>query len=81
MAFVPFVPDLSDWELFNDQLIHYFDEQQVPNVNEDNWRIVADFFAGNGTFAAFGVSNGDGFIDWTDWAGQFITAVNGGDDA
>ena len=81
MAFVPFVPDLSNWDLFNDQLIHYFDEQQVPNVGEDNWKIVADFFAGNSTFAAFGVSNGDGFVAWNEWAGQFITAVNGGDDA
>lgn len=69
-----------EWANWNGNLLHYYGEEPLPYVDEDNWTILADYLVGLSTFANYGIPNSEGYEDWQDWAKDFIEAVNGSTD-
>lgn len=78
-AYLQFIPAHSTWEQWNANFAHYYSEQHVPIVPEDQWQTLAITISGNPTFSRFAVPSPLGFANWEDWANQFTTAVNGRD--
>lgn len=74
---IEFFPDYSSWNDWNGNLIHYFAEQQFPDLPEEDWKAVANAVTTNPVFDKFAVPSPFLFEDWREWARELTTAVNG----
>lgn len=74
---VQFLPTDMEWDNWNGNLLHYYGEEPIPYVDEDNWKTTANFLAGLATFSNYLVPDADTYDDWREWAKDFIESVNG----
>lgn len=74
---IQFLPTDMEWDNWNGNLLHYYGEEPIPYVSEDNWTVVADYLAGLATFANYSIPNSTGYQEWQLWAKDFIESVNG----
>ena len=74
---IPFIATDSTWDSWNGSMLHYFGEEPLPRVDEENWADFARNMSGLTTFASYGVPTPDGFETWRDWVSVVITLVNG----
>jgi hypothetical protein len=74
---IEFLPIDMEWTDWNGNLLHYYGQEPIPYVSEENWDTVADYLSGLSTFANYAVPNSDGYTEWQDWAKAFVEAVNG----
>lgn len=65
------------WENWNGSLLHFFAEEPLPYVKEEEWQQVARTISGLATFANYAVPDPEAFEDWRVWVNMFIEAVNG----
>lgn len=70
-------PEGATWEAWNGDLLHYFGEEPLPMVDEDNWQDLANAVTNLATFNNFALPDPQGFETWQDWASELILAVNG----
>ena len=73
----PYSPDYMSWEDWNGNMIHYFGEEPLPYVPEDNWQEFARVMGSLTTFSAYGFPGPETYDDWRDWAEAIIVIVNG----
>ena len=74
---IEFLPTDMEWNNWNGNLLHYYGEEPIPYVSEDEWQVVADYLAGLATFANYLIPDSATYSDWRDWANDFIESVNG----
>lgn len=74
---VQFLPTNMDWSNWNGNLLHYYGEEPIPYVPENEWQTVADYLSGLPTFSNYLVADSATYSDWREWAKDFIEAVNG----
>lgn len=74
---IPFLAQDSTWENWNGSMLHYFGEEPLPMVSEENWSQFASSMQSLSTFSVYGIPGPDEFTDWRDWAESVILAVNG----
>lgn len=74
---IQFLPTDMEWDNWNGNLLHYFGEEPIPYVSEENWDQVADYLSGLATFTNYNIPNSSGYSEWQQWANAFIEAVNG----
>ena len=75
--FLNFIPQENTWDIWNGNLCHFFSEQHIPYLPEEEWRTVAQVLVNNPVWASYNVPTPDGFDDWQSWALEFTLAVNG----
>ena len=75
---IEFGTEGSTWESWNGSLVHYFGEEPIPYMaEEDNWRDVASTVVSLPTFVSYAPPDPADYITWQSWANDFIVAVNG----
>ena len=74
---IPQLPEGVSWEDWNGNMLHYFGEEPLPMVGEDNWELFALTMSSLTTFSAYGLPDPEEADDWKDWVNQVITVVNG----
>jgi hypothetical protein len=74
---IPFIATDSTWESWNGNMLHYFGEEPLPRVDEENWQDFARNMVGLSTFASYGVPNPEAYESWQDWVSMVIALVNG----
>jgi len=72
-----FIPSHSTWEQWNANLVHYFSQQHIPVLPEEEWQTVANILVNNPVWSSYNVPSGIHFNNWEDWASAFTLAVNG----
>lgn len=73
----PFVPQHTDWQTFNGNLIMYYGQEPLPITTEIDWHITANNLIQTPTFSSYGIPTPDKFDNWQDWANQFVLLING----
>ena len=77
-TFFPFIPEGSDWQSWNGNLVLFFSEEPIPYTpEEENWRMVAKNVSQLPTFEVFPVPDPDLFETWQLWASEFTLIING----
>jgi hypothetical protein len=77
-TFFPFIPEGSDWQTWNGNLIMFFSEEPIPYVEDDEqWRIVAKNVSQLPTFLVYPVPDPDLYQTWQPWASEFTLIING----
>ena len=74
---IEFLPADIEWDNWNGNLLHYYGEEPIPYVGEDEWQTVADYLSGLATFANYLIPDSAGYDSWRHWANDFIESVNG----
>lgn len=74
---IPFLSQDATWEGWNGAMLHYFGEEPLPRVQEEDWQSFAAAVVGLPTFSTYGIPDGQGLSDWRDWASQLVALVNG----
>jgi hypothetical protein len=74
---IPQLPIDVTWENWNGNLIHYFGEEQLPYLPEENWADFARVMGSLTTFSSYGFPGPEMYTDWRDWADAIIIIVNG----
>lgn len=74
---IPSVAQENTWDVWNGNMLHYFGEEPLPYVVEDNWAEFARNMIGLSTFSSYAIPDPSGFDKWQDWVSATITAVNG----
>lgn len=81
MAFIrqsiPFIAGASTWEDWNGNMLHFFGEEPLPYVPEQNWREFGQAMLTLSTFSSYAIPSPNNYADWRDWVSATITAVNG----
>ena len=75
--FFPFIPEGSDWETWNGNLLIFYGQEPIPYHNEDNWRETAFNVAQLASFANYPVPSPETYENWQDWASEFTLIING----
>jgi hypothetical protein len=76
--FFPFIPEGSDWQSWNGNLVMFFSEEPIPYMPEEaDWKLVAKNVSQLPTFEVFPVPDPDLFQDWQPWASEFTLIING----
>ena len=73
----PFLPQHTDWQTFNGNLIMYYGNQPIPITSENDWHITAKNLIQTPFFTAYNIPDPDQFQTWQDWANQFVILING----
>jgi len=73
----PFVPQNTDWQTFNGNLIMYYTSEPIPITDEANWQITAQNIIQTPAFSRYNIPGPVGFQNWQDWANQFVLLING----
>ena len=73
----PFTAEHTDWQTFNGNLIMYYGQEPLPITSEEDWHITAKNLIGTPSFSSYGLPEPDEFVEWQDWAKDFILAING----
>jgi hypothetical protein len=77
-TFFPFIPEGSDWQTWNGNLIMFFSEEPIPYVEDDTqWRMVAKNVSQLPTFEVYPVPDPDLYQNWQPWASEFTLIING----
>jgi len=77
-TFFPFIPEGSDWQTWNGNLIMFFSEEPIPYVEDDTqWRMVAKNVSQLPTFEVYPVPDPDLYQTWQPWASEFTLIING----
>lgn len=77
-TFFPFIPEGSDWQAWNGNLVMFYSEELIPyTTNELEWKFVAKNVAQLPTFMAYPVPDPDLYNSWQDWANEFTMIING----
>jgi hypothetical protein len=77
-TFFPFIPEGSDWQTWNGNLIMFFSEEPIPYVEDDEqWRMVAKNVSQLPTFEVYPVPDPDLYQTWQPWASEFTLIING----
>jgi hypothetical protein len=74
---IPFLAEDTTWDNWNGSMLHYFGEEPLPYVTEDNWQAFANSMTSLSTFSVYGLPGPDSYSDWRDWAEAIILIVNG----
>jgi hypothetical protein len=74
---IPQFPVGVTWEDWNGNMLHYFGEEPLPMVNEEDWKLFALTMSSLTTFSVYGLPDPDEVKSWREWANLVITAVNG----
>jgi hypothetical protein len=75
---IEFGPEYSTWADWNGNLVHYFGEETIPYIaEEDHWQEVARNVVQLPTFMNYATPDPDAYTNWQDWALAFIQIVNG----
>jgi len=74
---IPFIAGDNTWDSWNGNMLHYFGQELLPRVDEENWPQFAYQMSGLPTFMSYGVPAPDGFDKWQDWVSTVISLVNG----
>ena len=74
---INWVPINGTWADWNGNMVHYYGEEPIPYVSEDEWQTVADYLSGLATFTNYLIPDSATYADWREWAKDFIEAVNG----
>jgi hypothetical protein len=75
--FFPFSPDFNTWEHFNGGLLHYYGEEPIPMLSEDEWKQVALSVGQLATFINYPVPDPEMYDTWQDWTLAFTEIING----
>ncbi len=73
----PFIPEHTDWQAFNGNLIMYYGQEPLPISSEINWKDTARNLVQTPSFASYGIPNPESFESWQTWAQQFVLLING----
>jgi hypothetical protein len=77
-TFFPFIPEGSDWQTWNGNLVMFFSEEPIPYVEEETqWRMVAKNVSQLPTFLVYPVPDPDLYQTWQPWASEFTLIING----
>jgi hypothetical protein len=74
---IPFIAGDNTWDSWNGSMLHYFGEEPLPRVDEDNWPAFARDMISLTAFSAFGLPEPDSYDRWQDWVSAVVTMVNG----
>lgn len=74
---IPQFPEGVSWADWNGNMLHYFGEEPLPYVEEENWKEFALSMSGLTTFSAYGFPDPEEVETWQQWVNQIITIVNG----
>ena len=74
---IPFLAEDMTWENWNGNMLHYFGEEPLPYVSEENWVSFADSMVSLSTFSSYAIPRGEEFENWQDWVEAVILTVNG----
>jgi len=74
---IPFIAGDNTWESWNGSMLHYFGEEPLPRVDEENWPDFARSMIGLTTFSVFGLPAPEGYDRWQDWVSTVVGMVNG----
>jgi hypothetical protein len=74
---IPFIPQDATWDSWNGNLLHYFGQEPLPIVDEENWRSLANHMLTLPTFNSYALPAPEGFINWQDWVSVVVIAING----
>lgn len=74
---VQFIPEYMSWDDWNGNVLHYFSEEPMPVVSEENWQELANALSSYATFNNYAVPNPYTYENWQLWARDFIESVNG----
>lgn len=74
---IPQLPVGVSWSDWNGNMLHYFGEEQLPFVAEDNWQEFARAMGSLTTFSSYGFPEPEMYDDWRNWANAIIVIVNG----
>jgi hypothetical protein len=75
--FFPFSPEYSTWDDWNGNLLHFYGEQPIPVLPEDQWQEVAKNVIEIPFFSAYAVPDPLSYETWHEWAEEFTLTVNG----
>jgi hypothetical protein len=73
----PFIPQHTDWQTFNGNLIMYYGQEAIPIAHEDDWHLTANSINQSASFSTYGIPDSDKFDNWEDWANNFALLING----
>jgi hypothetical protein len=74
---IPFLAEDTTWDNWNGNMLHYFGEEPLPYVPEENWEQFANLMIGLSTFSVYALPSPQNFTNWQDWVGSVILAING----
>lgn len=75
--FFPYLPQYTDWETFNGNLIMFYAEELIPFSSEADWMVTAKNIAQTPAFSVYPVPDPERFASWQDWANEFTLIING----
>lgn len=73
----PYIPEQTDWQTFNGNLVMYYGEEPLPISDEADWQVTARNLVQTPSFSSYGIPNPENFNNWQDWARQFVMLING----
>jgi hypothetical protein len=77
-TFFPFIPEGSDWQTWNGNLVMFYSEELIPyTIDELDWKFVAKNVSQLPTFNTYPVPDPELFENWQDWASEFTLIING----
>lgn len=74
---IPFIAGDNTWDSWNGSMLHYFGEEPLPRVDEENWPQFAQSMIGLTTFSVFGLPGPESYERWQDWVSAIVGMVNG----
>lgn len=74
---IPFIAGDNTWESWNGNMIHYFGQEPLPRVEEDEWPMFANNMIMLPTFSTYGLPGPEGYKSWQDWVSAVVGMVNG----
>ena len=74
---IPFIAGDNTWDSWNGNMLHYFGEEPLPRVDEDNWPEFARNMGSLTAFSAYGIPGPENYERWQDWVSAVVTMVNG----
>lgn len=77
-TFFPFIPEGSDWQTWNGNLVMFYSEELIPYViDEKEWKFVAKNVSQLPAFMSYPVPDPELYANWQDWASEFTLIING----
>jgi len=74
---IPFIAGDNTWESWNGSMIHYFGQEPLPRVDEQDWPEFANNMINLPTFSSYGLPGPGGYDTWQNWVSMVVGMVNG----
>lgn len=74
---IPFIAGDTTWENWNGNMLHYFGQEPLPYLPEDNWKDFARSMSSLSTFSVYNIPDPEAFENWQDWVQVTVGLVNG----